>query len=115
MEDFDGAVLAAIRQVHTFYGGARFPTVVPLWYSGDPTEAAHVLGLVEPTGKVALDAERRLFAAVKRLHAAGKVVFLGRWGYTWTVPAGSRELSPLKAGDELRAVPTDAPYYWSEL
>ena len=114
MNTFEQAVLRAIRQQTGNEGGARFPSPVPLWYRGDPTYHAGWCGLVD-NGKVVLDAERRVYAAVKRLHAEGEVIFLFRFGYTWVVPSRSPEILNPRAGDEHLARPTDAPHYWDEL
>lgn len=114
MNSFEQAVLNSIRQQTGHTGGARFPSPVPLWYRGEPTHHALHCGLIVD-GKVVLDAERRVYAAVKKLHAEGEVTFLFRFGYTWVVPSRSPEVLNPRAGDEHLARPTDAPYYWDEL
>ena len=113
MDQFDAAVLAAIRHQNAERGGARFPFPVGLWYSGEPTQYARQLGLVAKDNKVVLDAERRVFAAVKRLHAAGELVFARRFGYTWCVQPWNGVL--LEADVEVVTGPADVPYYWDEL
>lgn len=124
MRNFKQLVLDSIRRQTTHEGGARFPSPVPLWYGGEPTRHAVELGLVSPAshvtkpgqaGAVVLDAERRVHAAVKRLHAEGEVIFLSRFGYTWVVPSDHPEITNPRAGDERLARPTAAPYYWDEL
>lgn len=114
MNPLEHAVLDSIRQQTGSEGGARFPSPVPLWYRGEPTIHAKSIGLVVD-GKVVLDAERRVYAAVKKLHAEGEVTFLFRFGYTWVVPSRSHEILNPRAGDEHLTRPTDAPYYWDEL
>ena len=114
MTPFEQLVLDSIRQQVARDGGARFPSPVPLWYHGEPTRHAFDCDLVVD-GKVVLDAERRVHAAVKRLHAEGEVTFLLRFGYTWVVPSRSPEILKPRAGDEHLARPTGAPYYWDEL
>ena len=114
MTPFEQAAMRCIRQQTEYTGGARFPSPVPLWYRGEPTHYAITLGLVD-NGKVVLDAERRVYAAVKKLHAEGEVTLLFRFGYTWVVPSRSPEVLNPRAGDEHLARPTDAPHYWDEL
>lgn len=115
MNSFEERVLHCLRQQIEHEGGARFPSPVPLWYHGEPTHHAGCCGLIDADGKVVLDAERRIHTAVKRLHAAGEVTFLLRYGYTWVVPSRSVEILNPRAGDEHVARPTGAPYYWDEL
>jgi len=83
-------------------GGARFPNVIQLVYSGQPTPQSVCLG--NPT-------EREVFSAVKRLHAAGHLKYVRRYGYTWVVktsyPASADEVIPTPEAKDL-------PYYWEK-
>ena len=80
MDNFDKAVLALIKEQR---GNARFPAPITLEQNGRLTENAHFLGVApgSPNQRTELD----VFAAIKRLHAAGEVGFVHRYGYCWVV------------------------------
>jgi len=102
MKMFDQKVLSEIKRQQSH--GARFPCPVGLMYMGELTEAAERLGLKDCD-------DRPVMEAVKRLHKAGEVKFVYRWGYTWVLPKGY----PGIQSSELTDSPTDAPYYWDDL
>lgn len=114
MSNFDTAVLQLILNITRHRGGSRFPNPIPLCYCGEPTDYAKALELIAAEGWK-LNSERLVHAAVKRLHKAGEVRFIARFGYTWVVPK-DHYLAPL-AGDAVVDAPEgcNKPYYWEEL
>lgn len=114
MNDFDTAVLQLILNITRHRGGSRFPNPLPLCDRGEPTPYAKALEPLAAEGWK-LNSERQVHAAVKRLHKAGEVKFLSRYGYTWVIPK-DHPLPP-RAGDTIVDAPEgcNKPYYWEEL
>jgi hypothetical protein len=95
-------------------GGARFPYPIPLMYAGRPTPEASDLGWGDENEELGGwgEFEQAVFTCVKRLHEAGRVIFISRHGYTWVVPPYV-DHEPEELVDEPDMV--NRPYNWDRL
>ena len=93
------------------------PTVTGTRLGCDPAEPGRLL--TRPTvdkgyGPQELFLTEAINHAVKRLHEAGRVRFLRRFGYVWLIASGQKTIA--RDGDEECATPgADGPHDWDRL